>query len=158
MKPSSFKRPRAYLTVRGGRDVSRMRSFCVSRPCVSSTIYTSFADGGRCPIVAGLFSLMTKTIPHSGSPDLSGRSQLLTFRSVPRCSGLPIPLLSIFIIFERRFCVPLKTYHPSITPLRMGGMIPCVIPCGEEMSFVQEMTIIADAKVASTGGSAPGFP
>lgn len=47
-----------------------MRSFCVSCPPDSNTLYTSFADGGRCPICAIVelfsFAFTTKTIPHSG--------------------------------------------------------------------------------------------
>lgn len=47
----------------------------------SSTLYTSFADGGRCPIFpVSLFPLVftTKTIPHSGSPVPDRNSQLLS--------------------------------------------------------------------------------
>jgi hypothetical protein len=59
-----------------------MRSFWVSCPPDSSTLYTSFADGGRCPIRAMVvlvpFVFTTKTIPHSGSPQLIGGSQLLS--------------------------------------------------------------------------------
>jgi hypothetical protein len=58
-----------------------MRSFCVSWLPFSSTLYTSFADGGRCPILLGLlfsFVFTTKTIPHSGSPLQNRNSQLLS--------------------------------------------------------------------------------
>lgn len=78
---SSFSRFRAYRTVRDGSDVSRMRSFWVSCPPCSSTLYTSLADGGRCPILCRVgFSLVvtTKTIPHSGSPLPDWTSQLLS--------------------------------------------------------------------------------
>jgi hypothetical protein len=58
-----------------------MRSFWVSWFPFSSTLYTSFADGGRCPMfLVGLFPFVvtTKTIPHSGSPLHHGTSQLLS--------------------------------------------------------------------------------
>jgi hypothetical protein len=78
---SSLSRFSAYRTVREGREVSRMRSFCVSCSPFSSTLYTSFADGGRCPIFLILlfsFVFTTKTIPHSGSPQYHVSSQLLS--------------------------------------------------------------------------------
>lgn len=49
-----------------------MISFCVNKPLDSSTLYTSFADGGRCSIFDDTFTeissvllpLKAKTIPH----------------------------------------------------------------------------------------------
>jgi len=62
----SFSRFRAYLTVLGGRYVLATISFCVRRLPDSSTLKTSFADGGKCSIfvLVDSFLVSAKSIPH----------------------------------------------------------------------------------------------
>lgn len=69
----SFSRSRsiANLTVRGGRQDSRMISFCVRLTFRSSVRRTVLADGGKCLITSDSVmgcSITAKTIPHRISP------------------------------------------------------------------------------------------
>ena len=96
-----------------------MRSFCVSRPFVSSTLYTSFAEGGRCPSRAEVFLLAivftTKTIPHSGSPYSGKNSQLLSLSLYTFSNGIVFALRLIHISVQRVSC---GKYHRDMHPYR----------------------------------------